>query len=67
MRMAVDEFVTKLVANILDIVIAGLAAYLGVEHYMQQNIAQLLADIGLVVLHYGIAELVNLFNGILAE
>ena len=65
--MAVDQLVTQFVTNILDIVIACLAANLGVEHHMQQDIAQLLADIGLTVLHYGIAKLINLLNGILAE
>ena len=64
--MAVYELITQFVTNIFYIVIASLTAYLGVEHHVEQNIAQFLADIRLAVLHYGITEFINLLNGVLA-
>ena len=48
--MAEDEFVAEFIAHICDVKASLLAAYLGVEGNVQEDIAQLLADIQGIVL-----------------
>ena len=48
--MAEDEFVAEFIAHICDVEASLLAANLGVEGNVQEDIAQLLADIQGIVL-----------------
>ena len=66
-RMTEDELVHQLVADISNVELFLLLSYLGIEAYVQQHVAKLLADIGLVVLHESVTQLVCLFYGIGAQ
>ena len=67
MRVAIDELVAQFVAHVGNVELALLAAYLGIEDDMQQDIAQFLANLLVVVLHQGIAEFKRLFDGVGAQ
>ena len=50
MRVAIDQFFTDGVANIGNIKVVGLGAYLSIEHDVKKQVAQLLFDLlGIVV------------------
>ena len=59
MRMAEDEFVSLLVANVGNVKLALLATENGIEDDMFQHVAQLLASVFPVLLHGGVAEFIN--------
>ena len=64
MRMTENHLVAQLVAYISNIKLLFLLTYPAVEHNMQQDIAQLLANLTLVIADDGIAELIGLLDGI---
>ena len=49
MGMAENKFLTKTVAYVFHIEITGFGAYLCIKSHMQQHIAQLFADVILVI------------------
>ena len=61
MGVAEDEFVAQFVADVGNIELSLLVAYLGVEAHVQQHVAQFLADVLYVVLYQGVAQLVGFF------
>ena len=65
--MAEYQFFAEAVAYVLHVEVTGLATYLGVEGYVQQHVAQLLADVAFVVAHQGVAQFVGLFDGVGAQ
>ena len=67
MRMPEYKFVAELVADVGDVEIARLAAYLGVEDDVKEHVAELLADVRFIVLDDGVGQLVCLLNGVWAQ
>ena len=55
MRMAVDQFLAKAVADILDIESFFFLADLGVKDDVQEQVAQFFFDVIVVIFHDGIA------------
>ena len=64
MRMAENQLIAQLVANIFDVKISCFRAYLSIESDVQQYVPQLFADFFLVIPHQGIAKFVSLFYGV---
>ena len=64
MRVPVDEFITEFVADVGDVEVARLGPDFGVEDDVQQHVAQLFADVRLVVLDDGICQFVGLLDGV---
>ncbi len=60
MRMAVYQLVAELVADIRYVERPFLAAYLGVEHHMEEDIAQFLADVPVVFLQKRVGKFIHL-------
>lgn len=67
MGMAENKFLTKTVAYVFHIEIIGFGAYLCVKSHMQQHIAQLFADVILVIAHQGVTKFISLFDSIGAQ
>ena len=65
--MAENQLVAQAVAHLLDVERPGLAAYLGIKEYVEQHVAQFLANILLVVTHQCVAEFVDFFDGVGAQ
>ena len=55
--MTENQLVDELVAHVGNVKLLFLLSYLGIEAHMQQHVAQLLADVRLVVLHKSVAQL----------
>ena len=64
MRMAEYQFIYQMIADISNIKLGFLFTNAGIERDMQQDIAQLLADVSDIILHQCIAQLIGLFNRI---
>ena len=62
MRMTEYQLVAQLVTNVGYIKLLFLFSYPTIEHDVQQNVAQLLADFTLVVSYQGITEFVRLLD-----
>ena len=67
MRMAEYELVAKLVSSPGSVELLLFRPDLGVEANVQQHVAQFLADVLLVVVHEGIAQLIGFFDGVGAQ
>ena len=63
-RVSEYQFVNELVAHVGDVEIAFLTANPCIEADVKQHVAQLLADVGSVVLHQGVGELESLLDGV---
>ena len=67
MGVAEDEFVAQLVAHIGNVELSLLTSYLGIEHHVEEHIAQFLAYLMCVVLDEGITQFKGLFYSIGAQ
>ena len=56
-----------MVAYVFYIEITGFGAYFCVESYMQQHIAQLFADVILIIAHQSVTKFISLFDSIRAQ
>ena len=62
--MTEDELVAQLVADIGDVKLALLRTDLGVEHHVEQHVAQFLANLVIVFTNERVAELKDLLYGV---
>ena len=67
MWMSENQLIAEFVADIGDVEVSCLRAYLGVEDDVEEHVAELLADVILVILDDGISQLVGLLNRIGAQ
>ena len=67
MWMAEYQFLAQAVDDIGNVEIVGFRRYFGIKNNVQQNVAQLLLNIGKVVFDDGIGKLIGFFNGKMAE
>ena len=67
MGVAEDEFVAQFVADVGNVEIALLAAYLGIEDNVQKHIAKFLAYLVGVLFDEGIAQFESLLYGVWAQ
>lgn len=65
-RMAVDELVAQSVGHVRIVERAGLFAQLGVEHDVEQQVAQLLLDALHIVIEQRVGQLVGLLDRVAA-
>ena len=62
--MTEDELVAQLVADVCDVKLALLRTDLGVEHHMEQHVAQLLANLVIILTDERVAELKDLLYSV---
>ena len=67
MRMADDELAADFVADVADIERALLLGHTGVEHDLQHQVAQFLAEKDVVVVVDGLDDLIGLLDEIFAD
>ena len=64
MRVTENELVREVGADVGDVEIPFLRSDFGIEEHVQQDVAQLLADVLPVVVKKGVAEFIDLFYGV---
>ncbi len=67
MWMTVNQLLIERIGHICHIELSLLLCDLSIEQDMEQHIAELLADIGCVIIHQGLTKLVDLLYGVGAE
>ena len=65
--VTVDEFVGERVGHVNDVEFLFLLAYAGVEKHMEQDIAELFADFGVILADECVAEFEYLFDRVGAQ
>lgn len=63
-RMAIDQFGVQGIADVGDVKRAFFLSDLGVEKYMEQDVAEFLADVGVVFVYKGVAKLIDFLYGV---
>ena len=63
-RVAADEFGVQIGGDVLDGEVAGLRGHLGVEEHLQEQVAELVLQIGPRAALDGVEDLVGLLQGV---